>query len=141
MIREYEQSKPEIELLKIGEKESFEFNLPSVEFNELFYEIRFKDFSSKDYRVLFLWKEKKPIAYIALDLKRGNGYANITSIFVLKKYRKKGYATKLIRKSLSAKSIEKITLQVYSHNEASLKLYNKLGFNVISYNMEYKNDS
>ena len=140
MINECTKSETEMELLKLGEKESFEFNLPAVEFNELFYKIRFKDFFSENSKVLFLWKQGIPVAYIALGLARGNEYANVSSIFVLKTHRRQGHAKELIQYVLNIDSIQKLTLQAYPHNEASLKLYKKLGFRIIRYEMEFRND-
>jgi len=141
MISEVEKSDSEIELIKIGEKESFEFNLPSIEFNELFFEVRFKDFSKDTSKVFIFWKDEEPIAYIALILSEVDNSALVSSLFVLEKHRRNGYAKELIKKALNLKSVEKITLHAFSHNDAAFNLYKKLGFNIVSYKMEYKNAS
>ncbi len=89
MIRECTKFKPEMELLKLGEKESFELNCPSpsVEFDEMFFELRFKYFFADNCKVFLIWQEEIPVAYIALELYSSVKHARISSIFVLEKYR------------------------------------------------------
>lgn len=125
MIREHTKTEAEMELLKFGEKELFEINCPSIEFDERFYEVRFKSFFDDKCKLLILWQKEIPVAYIALDVLNFNSrhsLGRVTSIFVLEKYRRQGFAKLLIKNALSLESINTINLQVYSNNEAALGL-------------------
>lgn len=94
--------------------------------------------SKKNSFILFAGEEGNFVAYINVSI-----YKNIWSqcgyiedIFVLKDYRNKGFATKLIKKFVSflkKNNIHELELSVNVKNKNAIKLYNKLGFEINKY--------
>lgn len=56
----------------------------------------------------------------------------INYIFVLEEYRKKGIAYQLINQMMKMNDWENITLEVNIHNTPAIKLYKKLGFEIVA---------
>lgn len=136
-IREATQTDSEMELLRLGEKESFQFKCPQVTFDEQYYIVRFEMLFSEDSKLFFLWEKLVPVAYIALNFRASSSSVNINSLYVAKSSRGKGYAKKLIKRVKGDVKVEKITLQVVPDNKAAFELYRKLGFNITRYDMEW----
>lgn len=56
----------------------------------------------------------------------------INYIFVLEEYRKKGIAYQLINQMMRMNDWENITLEVNIYNTPAIKLYKKLGFEIVA---------
>ena len=57
---------------------------------------------------------------------------DIVDIFVLKEYRNKGIASKLINEIINDYTVDNITLEVSMLNKNAINLYEKLGFKKIA---------
>lgn len=101
---------------------------------------------------LEILKDKKTLLLVVEENKKLIGYMHSTffkniyrklgyigDIFVLKEFRRKGIATKLINefiKILKNKRYEKITLSVNIKNKNAIHLYEKLRFHIQHYDFE-----
>lgn len=56
----------------------------------------------------------------------------INYIFVLEEYRKKGIAYQLINQMMKMNDWENVTLEVNIYNTPAIKLYKKLGFEIVA---------
>lgn len=65
----------------------------------------------------------------------------IVDIFVLKEYRNKGIASKLINEITNDYTVDNITLEVSMLNKSAINLYEKLGFKKIAVRKNYYKDS
>ena len=65
----------------------------------------------------------------------------IVDIFVLKEYRNKGIASKLINEITNDYTVDNITLEVSMLNKNAINLYEKLGFKKIAVRKNYYKDS
>lgn len=65
----------------------------------------------------------------------------IVNIFVLKEYRNKGIASKLINEITNDYTVDNITLEVSMLNKNAINLYEKLGFKKIAVRKNYYKDS
>ncbi len=61
----------------------------------------------------------------------------IIDLFVNKKYRNMGIATKLINEISNDFNIDNITLEVNESNSVAIRLYEKLGFNKVAIRKNY----
>ncbi len=100
-----------------------------------------KNLSSKSCLILVVEENKNLIGYMHGTFFK-NAYSNggyIEDIFVLKEFRKKKIATKLINefiKILKQKKYKRIQLSVNSKNTRAIKLYKKLGFELYHYDFK-----
>ena len=97
----------------------------------------------RDKKILLLVIEenKKLIGYMHAtffkNIYRKGGY--VGDIFVLKEFRRKGIATKLINKFikiLKNRRYKMISLSVNIKNKKAVRLYKKLGFNICNYDLK-----
>ena len=65
----------------------------------------------------------------------------IVDIFVLKEYRNKGIASKLINEITNDYTVDNITLEVSMLNKSAINLYEKLGFKKITVRKNYYKDN
>lgn len=63
----------------------------------------------------------------------------IIDVFVKEKYRKNGYASKMLSEVIEKNKNRSITLEVNSTNVPALELYNKLGFENVAIRKGYYN--
>lgn len=63
----------------------------------------------------------------------------IIDVFVKEKYRKNGYASKMLSEVIEKNKNRSITLEVNSTNVPALELYNKLGFEKVAIRKGYYN--
>ena len=104
----------------------------------------FNEFSSSKKRfLLFMEKDNKIKGYLIGSIIRSDyqkiGY--IDDLFVLKNFRKKGAAKKLIEefiKILKRNKIKKCRLGVNIKNNKAIKLYKDIGFEIKHYDMDKK---
>lgn len=95
--------------------------------------------SKEDY--LFFAEEKdKVIGFIHGEIEKNKSgkRAEIEYIHIIKEYRKKGIATRLINYFINiaeSKKCSSITLKVNKKNVNAIKLYNKFGFEITNYLM------
>jgi len=96
---------------------------------------------SKDHLILVAEKEGELLGYISGSIIKNiwqhSGY--IDDVFVLKKSKRKGIGTHLIKafiKFLRTKNIKKCRLGVNTKNKKAIKLYKKLGFRTFSHEMD-----
>ena len=141
MIRKLTRSDEEEALLNIGERESFEENLPSIEFEDKFFQAKINLFFSHECLSLVFWKDQKPIGYLVSRINKERKSAYILSIFISKEFRGKGYGRELLEEIKKEENIQRLTLDVFAINKSAMSLYKKLGFKTIKYTMEYENDS
>jgi ribosomal protein S18 acetylase RimI-like enzyme len=100
--------------------------------------------SSKEDILIFYEDGKKILGYLHGKLKRNfwSSGGNIEYLFVSKKHRNNGIATKLIKEFISTigkrKSFVKVTLMVNLKNKNAKRLYKKLGFETTNYVMRKK---
>lgn len=97
----------------------------------------------RDKKILLLVIEenKKLIGYMHAtffkNIYRKGGY--VGDIFVLKEFRRKGIATKLINKFIKVlknRGYKMISLSVSIKNKKAVRLYKKLGFNICHYDLK-----
>lgn len=85
------------------------------------------------FNVYIMYKKRKPVGFVAFS-NVINGVVEIGLVFVKEKYRCYGVATKLfeyaenIAKDQGAKSL---ILDTYERLESAMRLYKKLGFNIV----------
>ena len=78
---------------------------------------------------------KKPIGLVRID-KKNKDY--LISYLIAPKYRKKGYATKAVELFINdLKNVKKITAIVKNNNKASIKIFEKLNFKLVSKTNKY----
>lgn len=92
-------------------------------------------------------KDKKQYFIIALEnnliigfgqVVLNNKKAKIEKVYVDKNYRRKGVATKIVKKIITWLKKQKVTdvnTGIFVHNKPSIKLHEKLGFKQITINM------
>ena len=103
----------------------------------------FKDcLKNKKRFILILKQDGGIIGYLKVSVLENNyeKFGYIDNIFVKKKFRKKGLGTKLIFnviKELKKKKVKICTLGVDIKNKNALKLYEKLGFKLSHYEMDF----
>lgn len=98
-------------------------------------EIPIDEFSKK---YLYLI-DNKEIGYI--EIKKLYEVLDIINLFIEEKYRRKGYASKLLNHVIkNNKDIEKIMLEVKEDNVSAINLYKKLRFKKISERKNYYKD-
>jgi ribosomal protein S18 acetylase RimI-like enzyme len=71
----------------------------------------------------------------AFDFLTGNEIGWINDLYVKKPYRREGYSKLLMEKALKEfrkNGYSDVRLNVYSHNEKAIKLYEKMGFKDVS---------
>jgi len=96
--------------------------------------------SSDKNLILFAKENKEMIGYIQCNYTK-NPYSKlgyIDDLFVLKKFRRKGIATKLIvefTKILKKKGYKKLQMSVNTRNTNAISLYKKLGFEIFHYGL------
>jgi len=135
------------EYLKLKEKSLDEYSKlieEKIKFVKRYIIKEFNNAISKKNEVLLLIEENnKPKGYLLGVLAITPYYkdAYMGDLFIYRNDRKKGYATALIKKFIdicSKKSIKKYRLGVNIKNKDALRLYKKLGFKIIRYEMEKK---
>lgn len=108
-------------------------NVPAKELNEIekecfsapWSEESFKNAESTRFYVFF--EDERAVGYVGIYSVLDEGY--ITNIAVLKKYRKKGIATSLLKElTEKEKNLSFITLEVRASNAAAIALYEKFNF-------------
>ena len=103
----------------------------------------FKNFFKKNRISLIAKQDKNIIGYIS-----GNIFINpwrkggcVEDLFVTKNFRRKGVAKKLLKKfliELKKRNIKTCQLGVSKTNKKAMKLYRKIGFNIVHYEMGIK---
>jgi ribosomal protein S18 acetylase RimI-like enzyme len=104
----------------------------------------FKEFVGNRALVIYVIEvNEKLVAYINCKIHKSfwvnRGY--VDDIFVLRDYRRKGFATKLIKEFsnfLKKKKINEFELSVNPKNKNAIKLYEKIGFEMSKYEMRKK---
>lgn len=98
---------------------------------------------NKNFITFIVDVEDKVVAYSNCKIHKSvwsnGGY--VDDIFVLKNYRKNGIATELIKefiRYLKYKRLNQISLNVNQKNIDAIKLYKKLGFELVQYGMRKK---
>lgn len=98
---------------------------------------------SKDHLILVAETNKELIGYLTGSITKNiwqhSGY--IDDVFVIKDFKRKGIATKLMKtfmKIIKTKKIKKCRLGVNTKNKKAIKLYKKLGFKIVHYEMDLK---
>lgn len=91
----------------------------------------------------FVIEKDNPVGYITGSIHNNNGedYGYVDDLFISKEYRKKGFASKLIKTfiySLKENRVKKLTLGVHVKNKKAYSLYKKLGFIPTHFEMEKK---
>lgn len=108
-------------------------NVPAKELNEIekecfsapWSEESFKNAENTRFYVFF--EDERAVGYVGIYSVLDEGY--ITNIAVLKKYRKKGIATSLLKElTEKEKNLSFITLEVRASNTAAIALYEKFNF-------------
>ena len=99
--------------------------------------------SSKEDNLIFAEFNDVVIGYLHGKLKQNywSSGGSIEYLFVSKKFRRRGIATKLINEFVSLmkkKNFVKVTLMVNLKNKNAEKLYKKLGFEITNYVMRKK---
>lgn len=99
--------------------------------------------SSKEDNLIFAEFNDVVIGYLHGKLKQNywSSGGSIEYLFVFKKFRRRGIATKLINEFVSLmkkKNFVKVTLMVNLKNKNAEKLYKKLGFEITNYVMRKK---
>ena len=131
-----------LKLKKESLKEYSKLIKEKIKFVKRYIIKEFNDAISKKNEILLLIKEdNKTKGYLLGTLVITPYYkdAYIGDLFIYKNNRKKGYATKLIKKFIdicAKKSIKKYRLGINIKNKDALGLYKKLGFKIIRYEME-----
>lgn len=93
---------------------------------------------NKNYFYLNIFLENEKIGYLEYQI--NYEVLDITNVFIHEKYRRKGYASKLL-KELEKEKVDKIMLEVSEKNKNALNLYKKHGFKIISRRKKYYKDS
>tara|TARA_Y100000310_G_C20099079_1_gene541850 strand:+ start:60 stop:506 length:447 start_codon:yes stop_codon:yes gene_type:complete len=103
----------------------------------------FENFLKNNKIILFVILDNQIMGYIAGNIFenpwRKGGY--IDDLYVYKKFRKKGMASKLIKEFLNQLKKRKINtcqLGVSKINKKAIKLYEKIGFKIVHYEMGIK---
>ena len=79
--------------------------------------------------------QKKPIGLVRIDKKKKDYFI---SYLIAPKYRKKGYASKAVELFIcNLKNVKKITAIVKNNNKASIKIFEKLNFKLVSKTNKY----
>lgn len=94
---------------------------------------------SKNNLILMLELKKNIIGFISGNFNSANKSSYISDIFIEKEFRKKGYATKLLKEFIriaKEKGIKKVRLGVRKNNIKAIKIYKKIGFDIAHYEME-----
>lgn len=65
---------------------------------------------------------------------------DIINVFTEEKYRKHGYATKILEYILTETDAHKIMLEVNENNIVAINLYKRLGFKIINTRKDYYKD-
>ena len=100
-------------------------------------------FSRRDKTLVILDIDGEIAGYMGYMVKKNKqkNFTYLDDIFVKKEFRGQGYGKKLVKyfmKISKEKGIEKMGLGVRVENENAIKLYKKLGFNIIGYNLGMK---
>lgn len=101
-----------------------------------------EDYSFVDSEFLKIYSyvdENKVVAFLLFNIMYEK--CEIVDIFVLKEYRNKGIASKLINEITSDYTVDNITLEVSMFNKNAISLYEKLGFKKIAVRKNYYKDS
>lgn len=101
-----------------------------------------KNYSFVDSEFLKIYSyidENKVVAFLLFNVMYEK--CEIVDIFVLKEYRNKGIASKLIDEITNDYTVDNITLEVSMLNKNAISLYEKLGFKKIAVRKNYYKDS
>ena len=88
--------------------------------------------SDRNIQIACLWMGN------AIDQVCGDRYSHIFLLYVVPKYRHQGIGTALMNKAISyakKRGDEKIGLQVFTHNQTAMNIYQNLGFQTQSFLM------
>lgn len=96
-----------------------------------------EEINEKNYNYLNYKINNKIIAYLEFQIIDNN--IDIINLYVEEKYRRKGYASKLLHE-LCKKNVNKIMLEVNEMNTKALSLYSKFGFIKIHTRKKYYNE-
>lgn len=102
----------------------------------------FYDILKNKKRFLFLIEESGNVVGFLIGntfISAYNDIGYIDDLFILRNYRRKGFASKLINKFikiLKKKKIKLIRLGVNPKNKIAIKLYNKIGFKIKHYELD-----
>ncbi len=113
-------------------KEHVKINFPTQKPNRAIFA---EDFNTAEDYVFMFFKDKKNIGWIWYDIV-SNKYENkkegrIRYLHIDKKYRGKGYATKImkgVKKGVQTLGAKFITLGTHVKNKSAIALYKKLGY-------------
>lgn len=97
-----------------------------------------KKTKEKNYFYLKYYIKEENIGYLEYQI--NDDILDITSLYIEKNYRKKGYATKLLLEAFKNK-VNKIMLEVNENNKAALNLYKKYNFEKINVRKKYYGES
>ena len=131
-----------LELRKLVNKEHEKITSQKINITEKQIKKEFSHFvTSSKQMILFAEENKEVVGCLAISIYKGlyKKVGFIDDIFVLKDYRKKEIATKLINEFmgiLKKKKINYIRLGVNPKNKVAQNLYKKLGFKITHYEME-----
>ncbi len=95
-----------------------------------FFDIAHK-ISDSNYLVFCAFEKKKPVGFVELQFFSSDSSARLSAVFVEKKSRKKGIATKLAKKVLLEcvkRKCGHVFLLVKEKNKVAKSFYKKLGF-------------
>ncbi|MCK4553173.1 GNAT family N-acetyltransferase [Candidatus Pacearchaeota archaeon] len=102
-----------------------------------------KRINDKEVFLYFLENKKKIIGYIDFNIwkKMHTPTSYLNDLVIKKEFRRKGYGKKLTKWFISfskKKGVKRIGLGTRVENKKALKLYKKLGFEIIGYNLGMK---
>jgi aminoglycoside 6'-N-acetyltransferase I len=101
-----------------------------------------KDFISDLNYLIILEEDNKIVAFGQTEInKYYNKKAEIEKVYVLKEYRKNGFASKIMKellKWLKNKEVVSITSGIFIKNTPSIKMHEKFGFGVTAVRLQKK---
>ena len=92
-------------------------------------------YSEGEKKTWILWENEWIVAYLSLSFVPEENRGHLFHLYVDREHRKRGHARKLIHQAESwakDRNCTHLTLRVFSGNELAIKLYNSLGFELIS---------
>lgn len=115
-----------------------------VELNERYLHETGRDYeaylSSSDTLFLVTEEEDRVVGFSSISLEKWNNSAWVNQIVVEPKFRKKGYASKMIRKMIAwakKKNVRVVLVESQPGNVAATNCYMKNGFRICGYNDRY----
>ncbi len=112
-------------------------NLTDSQIKKELYEL----LSSQKKFLLFIEEDKKIAGYLvgSLIISDHQNFGYIDDLFVRTQFRRKRFASRLVKefiKIIKRKKAKKVRLGVNIHNKNATRLYEKLGFKIVHYEMD-----